>query len=229
MIWPPRQLILAAGGVAALVLAAVASPSVLRRLEFFRVRQVELVGIRNLQPDALIAALGLPPASSVWDDLEPAAARVRALPGVADARLVRRLPGSLKLMVRETTPVALVPGARGLQVVDAAGRTLPFDPTRTGLDLPVAQVADSGLVGVLARVQATDPTLFREVTAARRVRADVVLELGARRLLLRRDAGPEVIQGVALVLQDLAARGRPYIELDGRFAGQVVVRRKATV
>jgi hypothetical protein len=59
------------------------------------------------------------------------------------------------------------------------------------------------------------------------VRRDVVLEMGARRLLLRGDAGPEVIQGVALVAQHLAARGRTYAELDARFLGQVVVRRKA--
>jgi hypothetical protein len=31
-----------------------------------------------------------------------------------------------------------------------------------------------------------------------------------------------------LVAQDLAAKGRAYGELDARFAGQVVVRRKAT-
>jgi hypothetical protein len=54
----------------------------------------------------------------------------------------------------------------------------------------------------------------------------VLLELGPRRVLLRPDAGPEVIRGVALVAQDLAAKGRPYAELDARFAGQVVVRRK---
>jgi hypothetical protein len=43
-----------------------------------------------------------------------------------------------------------------------------------------------------------------------------------------RDAGPEVIRAVVLVAQDLNAKGRPYVELDARFAGQVVVRRHAT-
>ena len=56
---------------------------------------------------------------------------------------------------------------------------------------------------------------------------DVVLELGTRRVLLARDAGPEVIQAVVLVAQDLAAKARPYAELDARFAGQVVVRRRS--
>jgi hypothetical protein len=31
---------------------------------------------------------------------------------------------------------------------------------------------------------------------------------------------------VVLVAQDLAARERPYVELDARYAGQVVVRRR---
>jgi hypothetical protein len=91
------------------------------------------------------------------------------------------------------------------------------------------QAADSGVVSVLARVQVFDPALFQKIDAARRIDAqhDVVLELGTRRVLLARDAGPEVIQAVVLVAQDLAAKARPYAELDARFAGQVVVRRRS--
>jgi hypothetical protein len=95
------------------------------------------------------------------------------------------------------------------------------------LDLPVATSADSGLVGILALVQSVDPTLFESITAARASRGDVVLQMGKRRLLLGRDAGPDVIRAVELVTQDLAARARPYAELDARYAGQVVVRRVA--
>ena len=57
----------------------------------------------------------------------------------------------------------------------------------------------------------------------------MLLEIGARRVVVGRDAGPEVIRAVALVAQDLAARRRRYVELDARFAGQVIVRGKATV
>lgn len=227
--WPrPVGPALAVAGVlvVALVVWAVA-PALLRRSDFFRVRQIELVGVRHLAPDAVIGALGLPRAASVWDDLDALTARVRRLRGVADARVVRRLPGALKVIVREVEPVAFVPGPRGMIVVDAAGRALSFEPARSAPDLPVAASADTVLIGLLARVQATDPEMFHEVTAARRVRRDVVLELGARRLLLRGSAGPEVIQGVALVAQHLEARGRAYAELDARYVGQIVVRRKA--
>lgn len=207
-----------------------AAPLALRRLAFFRVRQVELVGIRYLDADRVLAALQMSPRASMFDDTEVLARRLRGLAGVADASIIRRPPASLKVIVREVEPVALVLVGRGaLAPVAADGRPLPFDVE--GLDLPVVPVADSGVVSVLARVQALDPALFQAIDAARRTetlrgRSDVLLELGAHRVLLTRDAGPEVIQAVMLVARDLAAKARPYAELDGRYAGQVVVRRR---
>jgi cell division septal protein FtsQ len=205
----------------------------LQRLAFFRVRQVELVGVRNLTPDAVIAALRLGPGASVFSDTRLLADRVRGLAGVADARVMRRLPAMLTVEVREVEPAALAPGprgSRGLVVVDATGRPLPFDPARSGLDLPIVARADSGVVGVLALVQSVDPALFQTITGARTVgRNGVSLEIGSRRVVVvGRNAGPEVIRAVTLVAQDLAAKGQPYAELDARFAGQVVVRRKPT-
>ncbi|HYK82927.1 MAG TPA: FtsQ-type POTRA domain-containing protein [Gemmatimonadales bacterium] len=228
----PRARRAALAGAAAVTLAGlgwVAAPTLLRQLAWFRVRQIELVGVRNLAPEAVIAALRLPAAASVFADTRLLADRVRGLPGVADARVRRRLPAALQVEVREVEPAALVPGPHGarLGVVDAAGRPLPFDPARAGLDLPIAASADSGVVGVLALIQSVDPTLFQTITGARGwARRDVLLEMGPRRVLVGRDAGPEVIRAVVLVAQDLAAQGRPYAELDARFGGQVVVRQK---
>lgn len=204
-----------------------AAPLLLRRLAFFRVRQVEIIGIRYLGADRVLAALRLSPRASVFDDSDVLAYRLRALDGIADASVRRRPPGALQVVVREIEPVALVTDARGaLSVVDADGRRLPFEPVN--LDLPLAQSDDSGVIGVLARVQVFDPALFQTIDAARRLDAqhDVVLELGAHRVLMARDAGPEVIQAVVSVARDLAAKARPYAELDARYAGQVVVRRR---
>ena len=222
-----RVLWWAAAAMSVLVLWMTA-PLALRRVAFFRVRQVELVGIRHLDADRVLAALHMSPEASVFDDTEVLAERLRGLDGVADATVLRRPPASLKVIVREVEPVALVANQRGaLGVVDADGRALPFELGT--LDLPVVQAADSGVVGVLARVQAFDPQLYQAIDAARRsdTRGDVALELGAHRVLLSPDAGPEVIQAVMLVARDLAAKSRAYAELDGRFAGQVIVRRRA--
>lgn len=233
-----RRVLLWGGAALAVMGLWSASPALLRRLAFFRVRQVEMVGIRYLDPAAVLAALRLTSRASVFDDTDLLADRIRGVGGVADARVVRRLPGALKVIVREIEPVALVATPRGnLLVVDGGGEILPFDPAQGGagsgggLDLPVVQIADSGVVRVLARIQALDPALFQAIDAARRVdgeRGDVLLEFGSppHRVLLARDAGPEVVQAVALVARDLAAKARPYAELDARYAGQIVVRRK---
>ena len=248
MKWPRASWRVLAWAGATMVIMAMwmGAPLGLRRLRFFRVQQVEIVGIRYLDADQVLTALGLSPRASVFDDTKVLAERLRRLDGVADASVSRRPPGSLQVIVREIEPVALLMSGRGaLEPVDAAGRELPFDVA--GLDLPIVRSSagrsggsggsDSGVVGLLARVQAVDPALFQTIDAARRTettRGDVLLELGGRggggahRVLLNCDAGPEVIEAVVLVARDLAAKARPYAELDARFAGQIVVRRRTT-
>jgi cell division protein FtsQ len=226
-----------AGAVAVAALVAaflwIGVPHALARVPMFRVRQIDLVGVKYLAPDALIAALRLPAGASVFGDAGLLADRVKGVSGVADASVERRLPGTLEVLVSEVEPAAFAPGKRGgsLVAVDGAGRPLPFDPERTGLDLPIVGSADAGAVSVLALVQAVDPALFQRITGARSSkRGDVLLELGAhRRVWLRRDAGPETVRAVALVGQDLAVTGRAYTELDARFAGQVIVRQQIVV
>jgi len=232
-----------AGVVLVVMVAWMTAPLALRRLTFFRVRQVEIVGIRYLSAERVLEALQLSPEASVFDDTGVLAGRLRGVTGIADAAVIRRPPASLRVIVRETEPVALLEDARGsLEVVGADARPLPFDPAGPGagasagpLDLPIVRAGteDSGVVGLLARMQAVDPALFQAIDAARELRddspgGDVALELGTHRVLLNRDAGPEVIQAVVLVVRDLAAKARPYDELDARYAGQVVVRRRAT-
>ena len=229
--WPRwrRRAAAGLGGSALVALSWFGAPLALRQLPLFRVRQIELVGVRNLTPDAVIAALRLEPRASVFTDTRLLADRVRGLAGVADARVVRRLPAALLVEVREVEPAALAPRRGGLVAVDASGRPLPFDPARSGLDLPIAASGDSGVAGVLGLIQSVDPALFQTIAGARAIArgaGGVLLEIGSRRVLVGRDAGSEVIRAVGLVAQDLAAKGRPYMELDARFAGQVIVRRR---
>ena len=229
--WRSRRWVKAVAILVGAIVLWLGGPRVLRHVGFFRVRQIELVGVRYISPGAVIGALALAPGASVFDGTDALTARLRALPGIADARVVRRFPGALKVIVREVEPVALVPGAAGgpLTVVDSGGHALPYDPSRVGLDLPVAASLDSGLVAVLALVQSVDPTLFETISSARPLRggSGVVLQMGAKRVLLGRDAGPDVIRALGRVTEDLAARERPYAELDARYAGQVVVRKSA--
>jgi hypothetical protein len=173
----------------------------------------------------VIAALQLAPGASVFDDAAPLARRLLAMPGVTAAQIGRRLPGTLEVELVEVTPVALATRGDGLALLDARGRVLPFDPLRSAPDLPLAVSGDPAVAGVLARVRDSDPDLFARIGAAWRVGPDVVLEVGGRRLWFGAQVTAEDIRAVMAVEQALARTGRSYQELDGRFAGQVIVRR----
>jgi cell division septal protein FtsQ len=200
------------------------APQLLRRLDFFRIRRVEIAGIQYLAPAKVIAALDLNVRSSVFDDLVAAGNGLRSLPGVESAEVRRRLPGTLEIVVEEAVPVALAPSGAGMALLDSSGKVLPFEPAATAPDLPIAANADRTVARVLASVREHDPQLFGRIGTAWRVRDDVVLDLDGRRLWFGPAVTAEDIRAVMVVAQDLARQGRNYRELDGRFAGQVIVR-----
>lgn len=200
------------------------APRVLRKVEFFRVRRVELVGLQYLGREEVMRGLALGGRASVFDDVAPLERRARAIPGVVTAEVSRRVPGTIRVTITEAPPVALVPGRDGLGVMDAAGKLLPFDPSVAAPDLPIASRADSLIGKLLGQVRAADPALFAQVGSAERDGPWVILMVARRRLLFRPDASMETIRAVTAVAQDLARLGRRWQELDGRWAGQVIVR-----
>jgi cell division septal protein FtsQ len=201
------------------------APHALRQLEFFRIRRVEIAGLQYLAPAKVIAALGLDSRASVFDDLSAAGRRVRSLPGIASAQVTRRLPGTLEIALVEAVPVALAPRNGGMALLDSSGKVLPFDPAASAPDLPIAATADRTVAGVLASILEHDPVLFARIRTAWRVGDDVLLDVDGRRFWLGPSVTAEDIRAVMAVAQDLARQGRQYQELDGRFAGQVLVRR----
>jgi cell division septal protein FtsQ len=216
-------LVLVAGALTA-GLAANSAPGFLRRLDYFRVRRVELAGLRYLAPAKVVASLGLESNATVFDDLAAASRRLAALPGVISAEVQRRLPGTLEIAVVEALPVALTPRSGGLALLDSSGNVLPFDPALSAPDLPLAATADRRIARVLARIQEHDPQLFARVRTAWRVRDDVLVDVDGRRFWFGPAVTAEDIRAVMAVAQDLARQGRNYQELDGRYPGQVIVR-----
>lgn len=220
-----RRVLVVAAGMVTLALAMAFSPRVLRHVEFFRVRQVELVGVRYHSPERLLRALDLALDRNLFETLRDVEERAVALPGVVFAKAKRRMPGTLTIEVEERVPVAFVPTSTGLLALDAEARPLTYDPTATGLDLPIVQRADSVLARVLATVWTADSALFKHVDAARMGDGDVViLELGSTDVILRKEPTTDEIRAVGLVRRHLTVTGRPYNELDVRFEGRVIVR-----
>jgi cell division septal protein FtsQ len=223
-----RLVLLLFGALAAVGLIWYGGPRVLGRLEFFRIRRVEIAGLQYLAPAEVMAALGLNSRSSVFDDLGLGAKRLKELPGVESVELRRRMPGTLEIVLEEAVPVALTPRPSGMALLDSSGTVLPFDPAASAPDLPITASPDRIVARVLASVLLNDAVLFARIRAAWRVQNDVILDLDGRRLWLGPAVTAEDIRAVMAVAQDLARQGRNYRELDGRFAGQVIVRRAGT-
>lgn len=226
--WPSHPRLLLGlrllGALLVVALVWLGAPEILRRLDFFRIRRVEIAGLQYLAPAKVVAALELGSGASVFDDLSGAGAQVRALPGVVSAVVRRRLPGTLEIILVEAVPVALAPRDGGMALLDSGGRVLPFDPSASAPDLPVAAGVDARVARVLASVQEHDPVLFARVRTAWRVQDDVLLDVAGRRFWFGPTVTAEDIRAVMAVAQDLARQRREYHELDGRYAGQVVVR-----
>lgn len=216
-------------GQLTIALALLASPwwgrALLQRMDFFRVRRVEIEGARYAAPDEIVLRLRVDTTASVWDDVSLLEARVREHPQVRDARIRRKLPGTLVVVVTENPPVALVSSARGLVVTDAAGQSLPVDPTTIDVDLPVLAQRDTLLLRLLGAVRAEDPAFFARVSEAGRTpRGDVVLVLPEHRILAGADVTVQRLADVMPVELDLARRALRVAELDLRFRDQVIAR-----
>lgn len=212
---------------AVLITAPWWGPRALRPLRFFDVRRFEVVGARYLAPEAIVGALGLGERASIFEDLRLLERRVSALGGIAGVHVARRLPGTLRVEVREEEPVALAEGPAGLVAVGGNGHPLPYDVTATPVDAPLLARIDAPLVRVLATIQATDLGLYAEISAARSRAGEVVLELSEGWVLLAPPTDAGVVRSVSAVRRDLAARSLPWLELDARYRGWVIVRRRA--
>ncbi len=222
-----RRLVLAIAGGAVALGGLLLTPRILRPMAFFRVRQIELIGVRYVAPDDVLESLQLRPDQSVFDDLDVLEERASSVAGVVRARVKRVLPGTLRVDVSERIPIAFAPGPEGFVTLDALARPLPFDPTMSAVDLPIVARPDTLLVGALGAVRFASRDLYDEVDWAETVRGvggGVRLVLGDLRILMQAVPAVSDVDAVLAVRELLARTGREYAELDARYAGWVVVR-----
>ena len=212
-------------GLAAAGVAGALSPVLARRMSFFRVRQIEVIGARYLEPERIAEALELAGDQNLFDPSGDAERRVEAVPGIVRARISRRVPGTLRVTVVEREPVALAPGKDGMVPLDCDGGRLPYDPVQSGLTLPIAERADSVLVRALCVVRAADAALYADVHAVRAGGGgSVMLELDGQRVRLSGMPSTRDVAAVVLGRQHLEATGRTFTELDARYRGLVYAR-----
>jgi cell division protein FtsQ len=218
---------LVALGAAALVVLASPwwGPALMRRMAFFRVRRVELLGAHYVAPGDILSRLHVDTMASVWDPTKPLVARVAAHPEIQSVVVRRKLPGTLVVEVVERVPVALVPAANGFRVYDQRGVSLPIDPAKVVVDAPVLMQADARLLRLLGAMRERRPDLYARVSAIRRVGKDeLVLQLHMLPVRAMQDLTLERLAEIEPVEGDLARRQLRVAEIDLRYRDQVIAR-----
>jgi cell division protein FtsQ len=216
-----------AGAVAmvAALLAPLWGPRVLAQLAYFRVRRVEIVGAKFVQPSDILGRLHVDTLSSVWQPAAPLEDRIASHPGVRSVRVGRRLPGTLVVEITERWPVALVPTPSGLVPIDERGAALPIDLTRTAVDAPIVAYRDAGLFRLLGRLRVEAPELYARVSEAARAGSDeVLLRISSVPVRAMADVSVERLAEIGPVEQDLARRQLRAAEIDLRYRDQVIAR-----
>ncbi len=230
--------------VGAVLASVVWGQKLLARLSYFNVRRVEVVGTHWVAPDSLLALAGIRSDRSVWEDYSSVAIRLAEHPMIEEAQIRRSGLRSLRIIVREVEPVALV-GVPELRAVRSDGRLLPLDPTRAGLDLPLlaidATLTDDSTrlaegpaleaLRVIAALHALDPGLTAVVSDLERLGStDYVLNLmmsqPARRIALPGEIDDRLVGRLRATLADLRRRGIEAAVIEARYADQIVVRRE---
>ena len=239
----PRRLLTRA----AVFLAATAAAALLVRfaagvvagLPFFAVNKVEVEGAVYLDRDEVRAAAGVTSGTNLW---EPKAAWVEGVeshPLVEWADVRRRPPSTLLVRIREVEPVALIASPL-VEAVDAKGGLVAVDPSNPVLDLPLIRVLDADtaasargravLADEMRRIDEVAPEVLSVVSEAHWHNGLITLLLG--------DSGPRVryrppVDGRRLregivAMNDALERfpDRPPRDVDLRYEGQVVVKRK---
>ncbi len=200
-------------------------PRALAQLDFFHVHRVEFEGLRYAKASELLSVLRVDTTQSVWQPLPPLGDRLTMHPLVAEAEVLRRLPGTLVARVVERAPVALAPVNGVLRPADASGRALPIDPARVPLDIPIVASADSAVLQLLDGLRQHEPAMYARVTEARRVgRDEVLVMLGAVRVRTSADVTVGRFRDILPVEADLARNHLRVVEFDLRFRDQVIAR-----
>jgi cell division protein FtsQ len=224
----PRWRLALGGFVLAVLLASpLWGPRALSRLAFFRVRKVELLGARYTPPAELLARLAVDTTRSVWEPVEPLAARVASHPQVASAVVTRKLPGTLVVEVVERRPVALVAAGGTLRAVDERGVRLPLDPARTPVDAPVVVAApgDTAVYHLLGAMQREAPRLYARVSSIKSLGAgELLFQLANLPVRTMTSVTLARLSDIDPVERDLARRRLRPAELDLRYRDQVIAR-----
>jgi cell division protein FtsQ len=193
----------------------------------FAADDIRITGLVHQEPQALLSAIGVQPGGSlVGFDAARARSLLENLDWVASARIMRKYPNRLDIVVSERRPFAIWQRDGAHYVIDQTGTAMStLDPQRmSSLLLVTGEGAHRAAAELVSQLEAV-PQVKAHVAAAARV--------GQRRWTLYMDNGvtvalPELDSAKALASlaridrsQGLLAKGIKSLDL--RFPGELVV------
>lgn len=153
----------------------------------FAVRTVRVDGAAAVPEDQVRAELGVPDGLSMLRiDTTAMAARVASIPKISTARVQRVFPGTVRVTVRERTPVLWFAGPGGAHLVDAESVEYAVEPAPPGVpELAAAGAAPAIRQEAVTVVTALPSSLAAEVAKLEaRSASDIVLTLRDGRTVL---------------------------------------------
>ena len=217
----------AIAGIAVLLIAGCPlwAPLFLRRIGYFHVRRIEIVGARYVAPGDILGRLRVDTTASIWDSPAPLIRRLAGDPEIEHADIHRRFPGTLIVDITERAPVALVPAIGGFRVYDAHGVSLPIDPARVAVDAPVVMQRDTAVLRLLGEMRHRMPTMYSRVSAVRRAGdGELVFQFAAQLVRAMQDVTLDRLADIEPVEADLRRKQLRVSEIDLRYRDQVIAR-----
>jgi len=196
----------------------------------FEIAQVRVTGTTHVDPEA-VKAVALEGGSSAMLAVSPEAVRerLRSLPWVNDATVMRRLPDRIEIAIVERVPAALWQLHGRTTLIDAAGHALPVGDLSPYAKLPlIVGTGAAEQYPSLIALLATQPELAKKVDAASWIggrRWDLTLKTRETLSLPEGNDRAQVAltEFVALnVKQSLT--GGTFARFDMRLPGKLVVR-----
>lgn len=203
----------------------------------FAIAEVRVEGTRRLPASAVEAEAGLLRGTNLFR-LDPRAVerRLASHPWIASARVLRRPPRAVRIVVVEREPVALLPVGEW-HALDPEGRLMPVSAVPERLELPLVAGCfgpdglDAGRLREAARflvtVAATCDFLLRDVSEVNVKDPEDVTVTTLRsgtEIRMGRGGYEEKLERLLLVLEDLSGREQAPASIDLRYRGQAIVR-----
>jgi cell division protein FtsQ len=171
----------------------------------FKFREVEVTGGHHISEKEVIEVAGLDSGDNILMlSQERIKEAVEALPWVRSARIERRLPGTIRVVINERNPAMIFTTAAGRWTIDRSGRVLskgdrygglPSIATDSAPDLAPGDQVDTPQVRAAVSAVGSMPSDLR-----RRVKA--VFAASSERITFSLHRGPDVRYGAAERLHD---------------------------